>query len=464
MGEIPRELMGKHSNLDYLLATHYWEMNFEHLQCDDISKSVYFNNICKAVKQYPDFPDFIAIHRNSLVNIVGYNGHTSYRDEALILLKDMMNVHPEIDDIKKCYARGLYFRSTRCDSLEALTFLDEIKVLYDKTRLPDVIGYYCLGLRFIFNQGRKNLSTDKMELYFRIIESYYSQFPDNEIIIEAYVCYLRTLIHADMLQWNKNLSENEYPKLEKDRLYYFDVLYSLAHRFHNNNEIVESYLDIADDIITSIDDMQMLKNIYNDAVAFSEEYPNDFGDITFNCNEILTKLYEKFDDNEMRVSCLKEMKRIAANYWDERSHWVTDLFESLYYDTEDPTERENCLQMYIDYHNENPWNTQIAWGYVKRISGMLHGSDDLNEKIRLFSIIADWTFRQPGNFYILEEYANSLLNVVYSTKNNPEYSCYKDAFILFKEKFQAVISYIDLHEKKEYIELFGNTKETSKEH
>jgi len=460
-----QKLINKYSNLNDLLGSHYWEMNYERIKCDSLSKINYFINISEAVKQYPHFPDFITIHRNVLVNIVGFNGNTSYRDAALILLKEMMKNHPENNDFKIRYAQGLFFISDRCNYLEEkIVFLDEIKILYDKTHLPDVISYYCLGLQNIFKHERNKFPTDKIYMYFTIIESYYCQFQNNEMISEAYVVYLKILLWADMRQWNKNLEEgkNEYPKLDKDYLYYFNLLYSLAHKFHVNREIVESYLDITENIIGSIDDMEILNKIYDDVINFSKEYPNDPGDITYNCNEILTKLYRKFNVYEKKVNCLKEMKRIVANYYDEPCYWVTDLFEELYNESENPKEKEYYLQMYIDYCNENPWNTNIAWKYVCQINNILQKTDALNEKIRLFSIIADWTLHQPGNFYILEEYADSLLNMVYSTKNKPEYLCYKDAFILFKKKFRAVISYTDLCKNEKYKELFGNTENADK--
>jgi hypothetical protein len=91
------------------LLDHYsWERNYEHIRANSLSQVYFYENIEKAARLYPDFPDFLTEHRYALLGIVGYNGNTSLRDASLILLKEIMKAHPENAEYIKCYANGLF--------------------------------------------------------------------------------------------------------------------------------------------------------------------------------------------------------------------------------------------------------------------------------------------------------------------------------------------------------------------
>jgi hypothetical protein len=161
-------------------------------------------------------------------------------------------------------------------------------------------------------------------------------------------------------------------------------------------------------------------------------------------------------DNQKKNDCLIEMKRIIASYYDERSHWVTDLLEELYNEAETHLEKEKYLKLFIDYYNENPWNTEISWKYVNVLNCTLRETDDLDKNVKIFSIILDWLVRQLGNIYILVKYADSLLNIVYSTINYPNFTAYKDYFLILYKKFPSVIEQVKMNRKEEYDKILNH--------
>jgi hypothetical protein len=336
-------------------------------------------------------------------------------------------------------------------------FIEELKSLFFNTKQSYTIGYYCLCLHHLFRQERDKLSNTIIEDNFNIIESYYESFSDDELIAEAYAGYIKLLMWAHKYgQKNINEDGNKHPLLKRSVGYYFTVLHSLANKYPQNHDVVQAFLDNCEDMIESSNDTKFLNDMYDSAVTFSKRYPDDFGDISYDCNNILKALYKKFTDNQKKNDCLREMKRIVDSCYDERSHWVTDLFEELYDDAETHLEKEKYMKLLIDYYNENPWNTEISWKYVNILNCTLQNTDDLGEKSRLFSIIVDWLVRQPGNFYILEEYADSLLNITYSTINNSEFTVYKDNFLMLHEKFPSVIEQVKMNKKKEYDKILNH--------
>lgn len=455
------DLIGMHNNIIELLKMDDWEFdwNYHFEKCEDIRRIKYINNLDKIIKKYPDFPNFIIIQINVIKEIVGYNGNISYRDNVLDILKSMMKIHSKNENIICTYCNCLYLKSHRCETIEeSISYINKIKTIFIKMNIPNIAGYYCLGLKDLFYQKRNKLPTNDISSYLNEIVSYYSTYKDNELIIEAYSSYINLLFRADKYKWNKKLEKNEYlyPKLKNDNLYYFNELHTIAKKFSENRDIVNSYLEISEQIIDSINEIDILIRTYNDVIKFSNMYKDDFGDIVYNCNDILEKLYWKFDNLKMKNNCLKGINKIAGNNVDDGTYWVTDFYAELYEKSNNSKEKEKILKFYLNLYNQYPWYTNIMWKYTDLLNNILKKEENLNQKIRLFSMIADCTLKQPGNTYVHEVYAESLLDIVYTVKNIPLYSYYKDAFKVFLDVFPFIIDNMKFNESEKYNELFDS--------
>ncbi|MDR0685108.1 MAG: hypothetical protein LBF83_08265 [Spirochaetaceae bacterium] len=152
-----------------------------------------------------------------------------------------------------------------------------------------------MGLNYRISQERKTLPKELFQDYFYQIEKYYNSLVLMKKITEVYSETIKLLLWAN-LPWK---DDNKFPPL-KEKFDYYLILCQNAKKFPNNMSIVESFLDISESMVEEIDDTRQLESMYNDAVNFSKKYHDDFGDIIYNCNEILCKLYRKFNEKEMK--------------------------------------------------------------------------------------------------------------------------------------------------------------------
>jgi hypothetical protein len=321
-----KEIMALNTHLHKLediLQDYYWEINYEHFGNSNRNRSFYFKNIDTLAKMFPDFPDFVLVQRNLLINLIKENGHAVYRDPALILLKAMTKCHPGNIEVAKTYAQGLYFKLHYSQDAETKeVYLREIRNLLDKEENQEIIERYIWGIDDIIWNSKENMTQQDIQSYFSIVESYYTKYQNSEDISESY----------SKIIWHVSKKSANVCNVEKD---YLSILCKNAHLFPKNEDIVEKYLYALEGSMNKLESIIDPKKYYDEALKFSYLHPHHFGDITYTCFEILRMLFQWFIYPLDKKNCLKELKRIAANMYGNHRWNVSDFLSDLIDETDD---------------------------------------------------------------------------------------------------------------------------------
>jgi hypothetical protein len=436
------EIFNNQKNITAILRDFDWETSYEHFSGLNKNKMYYCDNMQKVIEIFPDFPNFVLCHKGIFMKLIGENGKGYYRNDFFKILKDAAERLPEREDIQLLYAEGLMWTVHYGDDNKKEQSIQELKSLSEKYNNSDILAYYCKGLSSNFSYRKE----DYYKTYLPVVEEAYRNFPEKEFVCEAFICGVEWLVREDL--YNKKKNERKFSKAG-DAEKYFSEIKKIAHKFTENDKIVELYSSALDDYYDYLPNNNAKKEAVEDAIRISMIHNEYYLDTGCNCYSIIEKYYLESDNPNEEEFCFNEMKRIVKDDLDH--HWYIALTLEYKIDKQiNETDKERYRQKLKSYCLDKPNSVDSVWRYGMILNDKMKSLPSVEQKEIIYMELEQWTLLYPGNCYLLREYATGIFQMAAALFEEEPENKYVVKLRDFAKNYPVIVYKADLEKNEQY--------------